>query len=334
MYAVHVVKSAIEPWVQFSIPIPYRGQTPLAELVSSEPPDKVSGFSIVRDSLNRYLRVFLRPLAAGEHVKLCANTIVLVRREKSPAGDGVALASMNEIPADVRKYLEPAPGVEAGDARIRTIAKGFSRRDLKTAVADLLAFLAKNVKGGSGTQGAIDVLERGTAACTGHANLGAALLIAAEVPTRILPCILIGRQQQEHFIVEAWTPELGWSKIETTGKIFPLDDSRHLILRFVDPSSPRSGGDVPLYCPIASGVDVHFGGENHAWQSARVLEKARLEEDELDVIEACARKTFDALIETPHDSACQRFVPTTRAPAGIGARGKKLLEMLQRYLDA
>lgn len=333
LYLVKAEQDAPDAWVQFSIPIPYRGQTPLAEVVTSDPPDKIQALSIVAEGANRLLRVYLRPLAASESVLLRANTFVLVRRENQPSGEGAALPGASDIPADVRKYLEPAPGVESDDPRIQKIAKGFARRDLKSLVDDLFEFLKENVQSGSGPQRSIEVLERGSAVCTGFANLSAALLIAAKVPTRVLACIYIGMAQQEHYIVEAWTPKLGWSKIETSTKTFPLGDSRHLILRIVDPTSPRSGGSVPLYVPVASGVKVEVGGgPTRTWQSAEAIETQQVPEDEIEAIEAAARKAFEAFVK-PSPGARFLLVPKSKAPSALKSRGKKILELLESRLD-
>jgi transglutaminase-like putative cysteine protease len=334
LYQVTTDVSVPESWVQFSIPVPYRGQTPVAEVVTSDPPDKIKALTIVGEGSNRLLRVYLQPLVAGQPVLVRANTFVLVRREKALTGEATALPSGNDVPADVRKHLEPAAGVDASDDRIEKIAKGFARRDLKSLVDELFEFMTRNVKAGDGPQGAADVLVRGSATSAGNANLAAALLIAAKVPARILPCIVIGVSQEEYYIVEAWTPKLGWSKLEPTTKTFPLDDSKELILRFVDPTTPRSAGSLPLYKPIAAGVKVDFGAvpPSHDWQSAEVIENQQVPEGELDAIEVAARKAFEALVK-PVTGARFLLVPKTKPPAALRVRGKKLLELIEHRLD-
>jgi transglutaminase-like putative cysteine protease len=333
-YAVKAAEATRDAWIEIPIPIPYRGQTPMAEDVMSNPADKVSRISIVADGANRSLHIDLRELAAGEEVVLHSKTFLLLRRDKQSSGENIALPSGNDFPPDVRKYLEPAPGVEVGDARIQKIARTFSHRDLKSAADELFDILTKNVKPGNGPQGAVDVLEHGSASSAGNANLAAAVLNAARIPTRILSCMLISESKPDYFIVEAWTPKLGWTKIEPTEKIFPLDDSKHLIVRFVEPASARSNENVPI-SPVASrGVDVDSAGSSaeHPWPFVEVLETQQVPEDEVEAIEAAERKAFDAL-EKPAPGARVVLVPKKKAPAALKSGGKKFLELLESRLD-
>jgi transglutaminase-like putative cysteine protease len=334
-YSVRAGEATRDAWVQVPIPIPYRGQTPMAIDVMSNPLEKVGRLSIVAEGANRYLRIDMRPLAAGEEVILHTKTFVLLRREKLPAGENIALPSGSDFPADVRKYLEPAPGIDVADARVQKIAHTFSHRDLKSAVDELFDYLSKNVKSGTGPQGAIDVLERGSATSAGNANLAAAVLNAARIPTRLLSCMLISETQPEYFIVEAWTPKLGWSKIETTMKTFPLDDSKHLVLRFVEPSSARSKENVPICPPIGHGLDAELAAPSaeHPWPFVEVLETQQVPEDEVEAIEAAERKAFEALIEKPAPWSRVILVPKTKPPAALKARGKHLLELCESRLD-
>lgn len=329
---------ASEPWVRVSTPIPYRGQTPLGIVVRSEPPGRVRSLAVEAEGEDRLVRVALAPMKAGERVKLVAETIALLRMGGPPDGRGVALAKPAELTEEMRAYLSPAPGVDSGDPRIVEIAAKFSRKDLHAVVNDTLGWLRENVAGGSGPQGALDVLERKSAACTGHANLGAALLIAAGVPTRILPCILVGMDQQEHYIVEAWTPKLGWSKVETTTKTFPLGDSVHLVLRFAGPKTPRSSGSVPLYHPVGgpegAGVSADYEkNEKHCFQSAEILETLELRDGEAEAIETAARKAFEALREKPAKGGSILLVPKN-LPREVKARGRKLVEDVEKKLAA
>jgi hypothetical protein len=334
-YSVKAAEATRDAWIQFAIPIAYRGQTPMAEDVMSNPPDKVARLSLVADGINRSLRVDLHALAAGEEVILHSKTFVLLRREKQPSGESIALPAGNDFPPDVKKYCEAAPGVDAADARIQKIAKGFARRDLKSEVDELFEFLSKNVKSGTGPEGAIDVLERGSASSAGNANLAAAILIAARIPTRILPCLLVSDLQPEYYIVEAWMPKIGWMKIEPTTRTFPLDDSKHLVLRFVEPSSARTKDNVPLSVPLAHGVAAEIEGTpaDRAWAPVEILETQQVPEEEVEAIEIAERKAFEALIEKPVAGSRVVLVPKAKAPAALKARGKKLLELLESRLD-
>jgi transglutaminase-like putative cysteine protease len=336
-YVVQANEATRDAWVQFPIPIAYRGQTPMAEVVVTAPPDKASRLSIVSDGTNRYLRVDLHELAPDERVVVHSKTFVLVRREVQPFGEGVVLPGPAEVPADVKRYLDSVPGLDAGDPRIQKIAKGFGRRDLKSEVDELFDFLSKNVKAeaGSGPQGALNVLERGSAEPAGSANLATSILIAAKIPARIVSCISIVDPKADYFLVEAWTQKLGWSKIDPTLHTFPLDDSKHLVMRFVEPSSIRSKDSVPVYMPVVHGVSAAFDPPtpDRPWGSAEVLESQQVPEEEVEAIEAAARKAFDGLIGKPVPWARAVLVPHAKAPAVLKARGKKILELVESRLD-
>jgi hypothetical protein len=151
----------------------------------------------------------------------------------------------------------------------------------------------------------------------------------------MLPCVLIGREQQEHYIVEFWCEQLGWSKIETTLGIFPLDDFRHLILRVTYPDSPRTPGCVPSRRPEGQGLTCSFGPKpgQPLRQSAEILEQCSLGARDVDFLEATARDAFEHLSK---EASMQPMVELLAAPEltkRISGRGKKLLKELKKILD-
>jgi hypothetical protein len=334
LYLAEAQAATQDAWMQFTNPIAYRGQVPGAIVVTSEPPDKVQRIALANEGGDRLLRVYFRPLAPGETVLVRSNTFVFLHRDKQPTGEGVALPSGTDVPADVKKYLEPSPGVDAADARIQKIAKAIPRRDLKGFADDMIDYLSKSVKEGTGPQGALDVIERGSASSAGNANLAAALFIAAKIPTRLLACSTIEALHTERYIVEAWTQKLGWSKLEPTLHTFPLDDSLHVILRVVEPSAKRTNG-VPLLQPVGHGVSCELGivAPATGWLSAERIETQQEPEEELEAIETAARKAWDAMVDKPLNASRVVLVPSAKAPAAVKARGKKLLELLESRLD-
>src|SRR5262249_39722147 len=154
--------------------------------------------------------------------------------------------------------------------------------------------LSKNVKTstGSGPQGALEVLERGSADPAGIANVVTSLLIAGKIPARILPCISVVDPSSESYLVELWTPKLGWSKLDPLMRTFPLDGAKHLVLRFVErtngPSGSRSKDGVPVYGPLVHGVSalIEPPPTDKTWRAAEVLETQQVPEDEVEAIEA------------------------------------------------
>ncbi len=312
-WKVRAEGSPSAPWVDVSVPFPFAAQAPLALRVDSEPAGAVRGLAVVAERENRPLRVQLAPLAAGAEVSLRVRTLVLVRRRTLADGKDAELALASRVPESLREFLRPAAGIESDDERILRIAKGFGRGDLAEITADLLAFLKREIAGGSGDQGALATLTRGDAACTGHANLAAALLIAAGVPTRVLACVLVGADQQEHYVVESWTKALGWARVEPTVKLFPVPDALHAILRVVYPDAPRSPGSVPLFWRAADGLafDPEMGRleKPTCFQSAAETGQLALERDGLEACDAAAREAFEALVQTGAERAWIRLAP-------------------------
>lgn len=308
------------PWIDVSVPFPFAAQTPLALRVDSEPPDAVRRIAVLAERENRPLRIELAPLAAGAEVKLHVRTLALARRRELSDGKGVELLPPARVPAELREYLGPAAGIESEDARIKKIAASFGRRDLAEVTADLLAFMEKEIQGGGGDQGALATLESKDAACTGHANLGAALLIAAGVPARVLPCVMVGSKQQEHYVVEAWTKTLGWSRVEPSAKLFPVPDALHAILRVVYSDSPRSVIHVPLFWRAAPGLEAEPDAgplaKGGCWQEAKEGGQVTVERAAVETVAERARTAFEALVANPHEGAAVRFAPSD-APAEL-----------------
>lgn len=316
------------PSIDVSVPFPFAAQTPLALRVDSEPPGVVRQLEVLAERENRPLRVHLAPLTPGTTVKLHVRTLVLVRRRELPDGEDIDLVPLARVPDELREYLQPAAGIESENGLIRRIAGTFRDRDLAEVTSDLFEFLKREIQGGGGDQGALATLESKDAACTGHANLGAALLIAAGVPTRVLACVMVGAVQQEHYVVESWTKALGWSRVETTLKLFPVPDALHAILRVVYTDSPRGEGNVPLFWRGSEGVVAATDGaaldKAGCWQAAKESAQIALERSAVETIVSSAREAFEARVESPHDGAWVRLVPP-QTPA-------ELLVAVERFL--
>ncbi len=313
-----------------SLPIPYRGQTPLAIRSVTRPAGKVAQLSIVQRDGNPSLHVTFEELAAGETLELDLVTQLMSTTQLPSDGRGVKLCAASEIPAEIRPFLEPAAGIESKDERILKIGKEISRKDLAHAAGDVLGWLGKNIQNGSGPQGALAVLERKSAACTGYANLGAAIFIAAGIPARILPNILVGAEQQEHYIVEVWTRELGWSKVETSGGTFPLGDSLHVVLRIMGPEAPRSSGGVPIVRPQGSGVEASFRMDaKYCMQGATRLGTFELDEQDEKRLRESARAAFEELARRPAQGPAAMLIDSKKLGRNLGSQARKLVERIE-----
>lgn len=322
-WRVQAWENVVVPTLDVSVPFPFGSQTPLALEVRSDPPGRVRGLEILSERENRPLRVRLAPLESGSSVALRVRALVLVRRRELPSGEGAELLAVRRLPEEVREFLGPAPGIESEDPRVTGVARDFARKDLARLVEDLLAFLRREIAAGSGDQGALATLTGRAAACTGHANLGAALMIAAGVPTRVLACLLVGHEQEEHYVIESWTRALGWQRIETSVKSFPVADALHVIQRVVYPDAPRSPMHVPLFWRLGEGLtggpDPEPMGKRGCWQSAKEDAQLALPGGTSGELEDAARAAFEARVGAAgsgdgREGGVLRFLPAEAVP--------------------
>jgi hypothetical protein len=332
-----LVASDANAWAQFSVPFPFTGQIPLAIELASDPPGRIERAEVVAERENRLLRLHVAPATEGERIRISALTTVLFDDRPLSDGTKVKLPKARSLPDDVSQHLRPAPGVESDDERIVAIAERFSRRDLGEVTRETLAFLDETLgtPDGGYPQNAVACLERGDGVCTGHANLGAALLIAAGVPTRILACVLVGMEQQEHYVIETWTPKLGWARAETTTGEFPLPPSKHLILRVVYPDTARNAGFAPIYMEASPGSELQpgFGAldKEGCWQSGEHLESFFVDSRGLERLRELSAETFETLDAPVDTTGLVRLAPRTDQP-GWGERVTAVLTTLDAHL--
>ena len=337
-YIVRTPASKKDAWVALSIPFPFEKQSPLAIRVTTDPPEMVERLEIFEARENRPLRVVMKKMARGDEVKVHVETLTMVSDRATSDGSEVKLANPKKVPKDVRQHLKAAPGVEAKDKRIKNIAAGFDRSDFASLMKDVQAYLKANLEyAGGNPQGATACLDLGRAVCTGYANVAASLLIAADVPTRILACTQLSGRLQEHYIVEAWTPDLGWSRMESTMAAFPWVDSSNLIVRVVYPDSGRSKGNVPLFVEVSKGAAGGFrmDPKDTCWQGADHLTGILMPDKSFAAIEATARKNFEALIKKPSAGEWVRLVPelADAKKLKLDDRSKQLLATVDNWLS-
>ncbi|MBC8404639.1 MAG: transglutaminase domain-containing protein [Planctomycetes bacterium] len=337
-YIVRTPFAKKEAWVALSIPFPFERQSPLAIKVTTDPPEMVERLEIFEDRENRPLRVVMKKMARGDVVKVHVETLTMVSDRATSDGSEVKLANPKKVPKEIRQHLQAAPGVDAKDKRIKGIADGFDRKDFASLMNDVKAYLKANLKyDGGNPQGATDCLDLGKAVCTGYANVAASLLIAADVPTRILACTQLSGRLQEHYIVEAWTPDLGWSRMESTMAAFPWSDSSNLILRVVYPDSERSQVDVPLFVEVSNGAIGGFrmDPKDTCWQGADHLSGMLMSDKGFAAVEATARKNFEALIKKPSAGEWVRLVPelADAKKLKLDDRSKQLLVTVDDWLN-
>ena len=335
-YQVRAAASARKAWAMVSIPFPYMGQTPLAIGVRSEPEKAIDRLEIVKDRENRFLKVWFEGMKPGDGIRFDVRTLVLVRDRPLPDGKGIALAGRGKVPKEVKPFLEPSDGLETEDETIRKIAGRFDRTDLASMMAGLTGYLRENMEyEPGGDQGARASIVSKRAVCTGFANAAAALLIAAGVPTRILACTQTEGELQEHYIVEAWTRELGWSRCESTMAEFPWADTRNVILRVIYPDASRTSGNVPIFMESGGGVimGADMGGSNGCWQSAATLRSLIVRAEDLAPLEELLRKAFEKAAKKAVRGSSISFIPKAAKMRGIDDGIKDLMKEMEGRLS-
>ena len=337
-YVIRSAGSKKNAYVALSIPFPIARQVPLAIRVTTEPEGMVKELLITEDKENRPLRVVMNKMDAGSEVKLRVETLTMVADRPLSKGEEIPLANPKKLPKGVKQHLKAAPGVDVKDKSIREAAASFSRDDFAAMMSDVQKYLRANLQyEGGNSQGAVECLDRGKAVCTGFANVAASLLIAADVPTRILACTQLSGRLQEHYIVEAWTPELGWSRMESTMAAFPWRDSGNLILRVVYPDSWRSQGDVPLFVAVSKGTSggYRMDPKDTCWQGADMLTSALLSGDDFEALAKAAGKSFQAMVKKPVDGSVARMIPPSDSAKKLklSKRGLKVLAAVDGWLD-
>jgi len=317
--------------VLVSIPFPLGGQTPLAIKVTSQPDGVVRSIGIVEDKENRPVKLVLGGLKAGQSATLRIETLTLLRDRLLATGEGIALTAKSKVPKHVKPHLEKAPGIDVDAPAVQKLAARVERKDFASAMSSVTKLLREELAyEGGASQGAIECLDSGKAVCTGYANVGASLLIAAGVPTRILACTTIGSRLQEHYIVEAWTEKLQWSRMESTAARFPWKDSENLVLRIVYPDSERSPFDVPLFKQASNDAEVNFRmGDDTCWQGADELETFALDAAVVTAIEKVARSRFSALTKQPGSG---EVVVLLESDEALPAPAARVLETVGRWV--
>jgi hypothetical protein len=324
---------AKEPWVRCSIPIPLHLQLPLAVRVTTDPPGRVAGLALASGGENRSLGVRLTPMKGGESVDVKVETLVLLRDRPLERGAGVRLPKRSEIPKDVAVHLAAAPGVDVEAKEIAALAKTLPRDDLAALMTGLCAVLKDELdyQGGS-HQGAVECLASGKAVCTGYANVAASLLIASGVPARILAVVTLDSRLQEHYVVEAWTKPLGWSRVESTMARFPFADSEQVVLRVVAPDDTRTPYDVPIFIAAGDGAAGSFKlGDDSCWQGSSVLASLSLDPRDAKTLHEKARAGLEQFAKKPVKTSRAAFLAADSLPPSL--RDSRLSAALEEFLS-
>ncbi len=136
---------------------------------------------------------------------------------------------LTDVPDDIRYYLKATDQVQAGDPRIRRIAKDLTRGVTTEfdAVQRILSYVIDHVRYVTppARYDALYSLDSGRGNCQNFSHLAAALMRAEGIPVRIVNGITLSRPfdltrqggvitfkmgQGRHSWIEVWFPDLGW----------------------------------------------------------------------------------------------------------------------------
>ncbi len=311
-YVIEAVKGpCAEPWIEFSVPLPLGGQTPLALRLMTDPPGSVTALRLLSERENRPLHVDTRGVKPGDILRLTAESFVLLadRPAGNPADARVPQA--RRVPDALREHLVPGPGMAPEDPAVAVAAQRMEHDDVGQLFGELRAFLEYKLShSGDGLDHAKGDARTGMAAGAFWANLAASLLMANGLPTRLLACTGVDGALQEHYVLEAWCEKLGWLRLDADGSQ-PWSDQRNIVLRVVYPDAPRTLQNVPTFLRAHPGV---FGGPDMNpftlfWQSAETLGAFALTRAELAALETAAREGFEGLTQAAAEGSPVRFAP-------------------------
>jgi len=232
-------------WVP--LPMDHGVQTPLHIGLRIEPADVVEAVEYRVDELGNLGAVLsFAPDASADGLRV-AWTALLLALQVSPA----ALADFYPPGERPKRWLAATEVVNWEHEGIVDTAERITAGldDPEQQLAAILGWTAVEIDGGGMplSQDAAQVYETRDAACTGFANLAAALGRAAGLPTRSVANIPTwGGPLQTHYIDELYLgPELGWRLVEPQGTDCVLDADFTIVLRVTRPED--EGAEAMTY---------------------------------------------------------------------------------------
>jgi hypothetical protein len=136
-------------------------------------------------------------------------------------------------------YLEPSPKVESDSSEIITLVSNkFTKTSFIETLNDTIGWVNDYVEYASGTdfqkyyilqQSALETLNDRKGVCDEFSNLGAAILRAKGIPTRLAIGITFdGRDWGNHAWIEVYHPEIGWIPSDPTFRESGFVDATHI----------------------------------------------------------------------------------------------------------
>ena len=300
----------------FHIPIVTALQAPVVVDVAS--PELVDLRFVRQDELNVIAVATLR--SAPPPTPLRWTALVLTRHAPYPAIlDQAPVPTLDDIPADVRPWLQPTDCTQSDADLITRIAsevgEGRTRLvDLAQAVLDLVYAIPAEPSHSPVAFDAFYALSWGST-CTGHAHAAAALLRANGVPARLLHVIPAweGLVMDMHWMIEYWVPGYGWARMgPTIGVLWP--PTLKEVVTFVC----RPEDEFPLFYP--SGIEGHW----HTSDPSLGVKSPHWGQAHSSVLVTAVGGSPD-LVERAFESAQSVFELDTEA-AGLGLADRQAMD--------
>lgn len=244
------------------IPVIHNGQSPIIiDNVWSEPTGQITGFSISQNytGSNTLLNISFNSLNPNENITIFYSVSSIIKsKDYDDLPSDLDIPSEEELPNETKKWLESSEFIQSDHWRIKLLAnllKGINNNLIKTANRVTL-FTGKIIRyNGYFSQDALSSLRLHFAVCTGKANLGAALLRAIGVPSRVLMVY------PTHYIIEYYAHPYGWIRAETTIGEMPYPNQAYTVAYCAYPTDETSSNTVNGQSPYL-GVIAYWGISN------------------------------------------------------------------------
>jgi len=272
--------------VRLPLPQATPTQYPFDLTLDVTPSDRLLGTSVVDDHGNQRLEVQLQRGEQPYRVQLRWNSLVLLPLNRPPVATwDVPLPEVEDLPAEVRPYLQASATIQSEDPEIVEVAETFPADTCVGVLREVLAWLAdqdmrsrirqnsgrsqdmrsRNRQNSGRGQDARTVLRNGGDE-SGRANLAVALLRAVGVPARTASVVRVGEEQEPSLFLQIYLPEHGWETLRVTAEGADTAPPAHLLLAATHPAQ-----EVDAPWGIPRGGQPIAGPEHGAgWLQGRV----------------------------------------------------------------
>lgn len=242
----------------FPLPLAYRDQVPLTFRLVVQPHECAKEVEIIEGpGENRILKLALDNLDKHQDIKVAYNSVVLVAPTKFNAVPRSAKFP-EEWPTEAKPWMASTWCCDHENERIKAMAgkiRGDSNDVIDVINKTLVSASQKmaKAKGRVNDLIATEALDK-EGSCTSSANLVAALLRGAGIPSRILSGYPTwSGPLQTHYIVEAYVPQYGWYPVESTMCRAPWPNHQQVNVSVV-PIEHESQAKAKMRNQVAGGV--------------------------------------------------------------------------------